>query len=371
MIEQFSMQNINLLVELGYEIHVLSNFSNAGTITNSKAENFKKKLENSNNIVVYDVEMSRNPISFNNIVSYKKIKKIINSVKFDLVHCQSPVGGVLTRLASLRARKDGTKLIYTAHGFHFYKGAPLLNWLIYYPLEMFLSRYTDVLITINREDFKNATHFYSRKLLYIPGVGVNTKKFQLTDVNFEKKRLELGFSINEFIILSVGELNDNKNHKVIIKALSQIKNSKIHYIICGIGKNREYLTKYTKKLNMNKQVHFLGYRSDIDELCKISNLFVFPSRREGLGLACLEAMASGLPILTSNIHGIKDYSSNGITGFSYSPDDADGFAEGIKYLYENPEMNERFGNYNKQFVEIFSREIVDKIMKRLYVEMSS
>lgn len=365
MISQFNMDNIHTLKKLGYEVHVLTNFSNAGNIPKEEAIILQERLTNID-VKVFDVNINRNPFSIDNIYALKKIKKIINKEKYYVIHCHSPIGGILTRIAAMKARKKQTKIIYTAHGFHFYKGAPILNWIIFYPLEKFFSRFTDILITINSEDYERAKKFHMKKLERIPGVGLDTERYNTINSNRLRKKKSLNIPIDSFVILSVGELNDNKNHIVIMKALAKINNKKIHYIICGNGSNKEKLIAFSEKLDMSENVHLLGYRSDVNEICNMSDLFAFPSKREGLGLACLESMASSLPIITSNVHGINDYSINGVTGYSYSPNDYEGFAQGIVTYFENPNMATSIGKYNKVYVQKFDKKIVNKEMIRIY-----
>lgn len=140
----------------------------------------------------YNIPFERNPLKPGNLKAYKELKHIIDEGEYDIIHCHTPVGAMLTRLAAKQARKKGTKVFYTAHGFHFYKGAPAINWILYYPVEKWLSRYTDVLITINKEDFERAKTFRAGKVCYVPGVGIDLKKFNVGYVNKEQKRKEIG-----------------------------------------------------------------------------------------------------------------------------------------------------------------------------------
>ena len=296
-----------MLVEEGHEVDVAFNIVNE--VSPEIYENGCK---------VYDVPFQRSPLSTDNFRAYAALKKIIKDEKYNIVHTHTPVASVITRLVC-KNLKD-VKVFYTAHGFHFYKGAPLLNWILYYPIEKWLSNYTNVLITINKEDYALAQKsFNAGKVEYVPGVGLDIDKINSVKVDKKLKRKEIGVPNDCFLLLSVGELNKNKNHEVVIKALAQINDSNIHYIVCGQGKLEKYLKDLSRKLGVDRQVHLLGYRKDIIEICKASDLFVFPSLREGLGMAALEAMVCGLPIVTSNVHGIVDYSDDRVTGFACSP----------------------------------------------------
>ncbi len=371
MIDQFNMSNINILQNLGFEVHVLANFQDPGTITQERADKLKVKLEKMN-VKIYDVDMHRYPASKENWIAYKTIKQIIETEKYDLIHCHSPIGGVLARLAANKSRKlFGTKVIYTAHGFHFFKGGPLKDWLVFYPIERYLSRYTDVLITINQVDSAVAGKFRMKKLEYIPGVGLDTNKFETVAIDISKKREMLGIPNDAFVILSVGELSARKNHQVIIDALHKLNNSKLYYLICGKGDTENELKEMIQRFDLDNRVFLLGYRSDINELNQIADVSAFPSRREGLGIAGLEAMAAGLPILTSNVQGIPDYSINRVTGFNYDPMDADGFASGIKTLFDEPALAAQMGSNNRQAVKKYDIKNVNKIMRRIYSDLSS
>lgn len=295
-INVFHLPYLKWLKEQGYEVHVAAknDFINEPCII----PNCDK---------YYDVKFARFPFSKTNIKAYKQLKKLIQENNYDIIHCHTPVAGVLTRLA---ARKNkNTTVIYTAHGFHFLKGAPLLNWLIYYPVERFCARYTDKLITINKEDYERAKRFKLRKngkVYYVPGVGINLEKIQNLKVNVKQKKKELGISKNIPILLSVGELNKNKNHETVLQALSKLKDKNFIYLICGRGVLKEYLERKIQELHLENKAKLLGYRSDVIKILKTADLFIFPSKREGLPVSVIEAMAAELPVIASNVRGNRD-----------------------------------------------------------------
>lgn len=371
-LDNFNRNNVKILQSLGYEVTLASNFE-SGEDTNSaeKIESFVREMKDGG-VHITQIDFSRSIKNIGGqIKSYNQVKKLIDQ-KFDLIHCHSPICAAYTRICAKKYRNEGvSKVIYTAHGFHFYDGAPIKNWLIYYPAEKTLSRYTDVLITINKEDFERARDkFFSKEVKYIPGVGIDVRKFIDCNVSKESKRKELHISERNFVLLSVGELNKNKNHQVVIKALAEVDNPNIEYCIAGIGSEMDNLKILTNRLGLSKQVHFLGYRSDVDELCRMSDAFVFPSIREGLGLAALEAMASGLPIVTSKAGGIKDYSIDGVTGFSCNSGDVNGFAHAIRKLEENHELCLKMGKQNASSALKYDYAEVGKIMKDIYMSVS-
>lgn len=358
-IAQFHKPVINMLRENGCVVDVAAHDNLA----------LKKNLTLTEPDCIYNIPFHRSPFDLRNIKAYKTLKKLINQKEYDVIHCNTPVGGILTRLAAKKARKKGTKVIYEAHGFHFFEGGPKKNWLLYYPIEKMFAKRADLLITINKMDYELATKkFKTKQIERIPGVGVNLKQF-IGEQDKKDVREELGLDKNSKIVLSVGELNDNKNHKVVIRAMAELNDKNVHYLIAGNGPNKQILSDLAVKLGVQDNVHFLGYRRDLPHVYQSADVFVLPSFREGLGLAAIEAMHFGLPIITSNRHGINDYSISGVTGYKYSPNDYKGFAEGIKDLLANDELRLKMGEYNKTFSNEFSLETSINRMKEIYGEL--
>lgn len=291
----------------------------------------------------FDVPFERFPLSPNNVTSYRQLKKIIDAGEYDIIHCHTPVSAMITRLAALSARKRGTKVIYTAHGFHFFKGAPLINWLLYFPVEWFLARYTDALITINKEDYARAQKFAAKKVYYVPGVGIDTKKFAVDPKTKSAKReairTELGIPEDAIVLLSVGEVNENKNHRVVIEALCKLEAKNIHYIICGRGELEESHKNLARQLGLAGRVHLTGYRNDVVDFYQAADVFVFPSLREGLPVAVMEAMASGLPIICTPIRGNTDLVIDGKNGLMIRADDVDSLTAAMNGLLSIDKRN--------------------------------
>ena len=366
MIDQFNMENINILKNLGYEVHVLANFSFGNTTSDERTKEFKKELEDMG-IKVYNVPIPRKITAIKEMISsYKKIKEICKENKYDILHCHSPIGGVLARFAFKEFRKKGGKLIYTAHGFHFFKGAPIKNWLIFYPIEKLCARYTDCLITINKEDYKRAQKFKTKKVKYIPGIGIDTEKIK----NIKRDREILNkFGIkDEVVLVSVGELSDRKNHKVILEALEKIEDDYI-YIICGQGEKKEELVNLSKKLKIQNKVKFLGYRQDIKEILKASDIFCFPSKQEGLPVALMEAMASGLPVVCSNIRGNSDLIEEKKGGYLLEYNNSYEFLIKIHELINNDSLRKEMGEFNLEKIKDFDRKKVNNLMEEIYSEL--
>lgn len=311
MIDQFNMDNIQLLQNMGYKVDVVANFIYGGTISPERVEQLKNNL-NRMGVKIYHVPIPREITNIGDIVkSYRMVKQLCNKKRYDLIHCHSPIGGALARSAARKQRKMGTKVIYTAHGFHFYDGAPLKNWLLFYPVEWICSWWTDILITINKEDYKRAKDkFHAKKVVYVPGVGIDTAKFRSGTIDVEKKRVGLGLQNEDIMLLSVGELSIRKNHEIVIRALYEMKNSNVKYFICGRGNLKSYLSNLINDLDMKSQVKLLGYRTDISEICQATDLFVLPSHQEGVSVALMEAIACQIPVVCSKIRGNEDIVSD-------------------------------------------------------------
>lgn len=361
MMIQFLVPHVINLSKHGFDVEI------ACSDVGGRVPEIREKLSNYVK-TIHIVRLVRSPASPQNIKGYQDMKKVIEKGRYDIIWTNEPVMGVATRLAARKARKNGVKVIYMVHGFQFYKGADKKNWLLFYPVEKFMSLFCDVIVTINKEDFHRAKEkMYSRVVKYIHGIGVDTSRLQFSRESCNIKK-ELGLQEDDFLVLSVGELLPRKNQQVIIRAIGKINDSKIHYIMCGKGAQLNELKILAQKNGIGEQVHFLGYRNDVLDIYGQADLFAFPSRREGLGLAGLEAMYCGLPLVSSNTSGPRDYMENGKTGFMYSPDDVDGFAKGIKVLKDNKELRAKCGNYNRNVVPTFYLERVKDEVIELFME---
>ena len=311
-----------------------------------------------------DIPFQREPLRYENLRCYKKLKSIMDEGDFSIIHCHTPVGGVVGRLAARKARKKGTRVIYTAHGFHFYKGAPIKNWLLYYPVEKICSYFTDVLITINQEDFHLAQKKMKAKCVeYVQGVGVDLSKFGKATMERAAKRRELGIPEDAVLLLSVGELIARKNHATGIRAIADID---AYYLIAGEGDLRQQLQGVIDALGVGNRVKLLGYRSDIQDLYKAADVFVFPSFQEGLPVSVMEAMACGLPCVASNIRGNTDLLASTEREFLCQPDDISEYSKKLKMLISNAELREKIGQDNLQAVEKFGMEAVNNKMRTIY-----
>ncbi|MRI80794.1 glycosyltransferase [Aerococcaceae bacterium DSM 109653] len=363
MIDQFNRHNMKILESLNVEVQVAANFAAGNSTSPEKVSSFAADMD-TKKINHFQIDFSRSIVNiFNHIKAYKQLVTLFKENQYDFVHCHSPIGGVIGRLV---AKKFGVPVIYTAHGFHFHNKSSWMSWKLFYPIEKWLSSYTDTLITINKEDYQTAQDFLPKYLEYIPGVGLEVDKFRQNLNSESTLKEELGLSKDDFVILSVGELNKNKNHRAIIKALGLIQNPHIHYLVCGQGELKEELNQLAKEQQISGQVKFLGFRDDIQNVFKGADLFVFPSFREGLSVALMEAMASGLPVVCSDIRGNNDLIDQSRGGFLFDPRNEKELKDSIVKAYEQPELLKAQTEYNFEKINEFSLKVVSKEMKRIY-----
>lgn len=362
-VNNFSHTSMIAAKELGYEFHIAGNWG-------YKSHNELAADEQKYGIHIHQIDFERNPLSLKNYKAYKQLNKLFDKWDFDAVHCNTPIGGLLGRIVAKKNKV--TPVLYQAHGFHFYKGAPILNWLIYYPIERILARLTDSIITINKEDYEFAKQFKLRnggKVYYVPGVGIDTEKYLKITVDKNEKRKELGVPQNAELLLSVGDINVNKNHELIIKAMAALKNPDLHYCIAGKGNRQEYLEKLAEENELSANVHFLGYRKDVGELLAVSDVFCLPSLREGLPVSLMEAMATGLPCVASRVRGNTDLLDEGDGGFLCDCNDVNGFAEKISLLANDAELRQKMAQNNLDNVAQYDVKSISEKMKNIYTEV--
>lgn len=370
MIGQFNMDNLRILLELGYQVHVACNFKDTSVWTVERTDLFKQQLSELN-VKCLQIEFARTPYDVSKLIkSYKQLRSLMMQERYEGIHCHTPVAGMIARLA---ARGMEAKVIYTAHGFHFYKGAPLKNWILYYPVEKVCSRMTDVLITINKEDYSLAKNkMKAKSILYVPGVGVDTEKF---DFEHSHRNIKSEFNIPDDakIILSIGELSERKNHGSVIQALAKMgvaDNNKIYYVIVGKGILYEKLERIATENKMDKQVILAGFRTDVLDFYHSADVFVFPSYMEGLPVALMEAMACRLPVAVSNVRGNRDL-IDPEGGVLFKPDDVSDIYTKLAYLLELSDNKlEKMGAHNQEIVKGFDKNIVQKTMTEIYKNVS-
>lgn len=367
-IAQFNMSNIHILSDMGYQVDVACNYNNSEIWPKGKIKNFKKEIKRLGG-ETYQISFSRKPIKIgDHIRSLKQMIFLLKTEKYEFIHTHTPMASAIARIA---AHKTNTKVIYTVHGFHFYKGAPLRNWILFFPIEWLCSFWTDRLITLNQEDFTIAKRcMMAKRVEYVPGVGIDLQRFQRPETERVINRRILGIGQDDFLILSVGELNKNKNHETIIRAVAELDNKNIHYFIDGQGKLRKYLLKVIEQLSLQDQVHMLGYRNDIEQLYRAADLYILPSMREGLNVSLMEAMASSLPVVCSGIRGNKDLVVDKKGGFLCRAKKVSDYTKAIETLLASENIAKKMGEYNRIRIEGFGFTNVKKQMESIYQMIS-
>lgn len=352
MIWQFLIPHIKHLKELGDEVEIVC----------AKTGFWFDELRDKYNFDVHNIEFTRNPISLKNLKGFKKLVKLQKEKHYDLVYCQQPVGGVMGRKL---AKKFKLPCIYTAHGFHFFRGCPLVNKLVYKPIEKYYSRYTTALITINEEDYLSAQKFHAKKAYKINGIGFDNSKYTNPIVGKSQMRKNLGLKDSDFVICTVAEFIKRKNYETVIETLSKL-DDKFKLVCCGRGVLLNEIKIKAEKLGLNDRILFLGYRNDVNNIMTMSDIFFLPSYQEGLTLSIIEALNFGLPIVTSNVRGNRDLVKDGVGGFICEPDDSSSFAERISRLSNSKELSESFGAHNKAESVKYSIENVIKELDEIY-----
>lgn len=370
-IEWFNKENVDFLHNtLGCEVHIACNFDYMNDTDVERTRKYTEHIKN-DGIYIHNIRFARSPFSLKNIKAYRELKRIIDSERFDLIHCHTPAVSFMTRVAARKARRQGTVVMYTCHGFHFHNSSSKKNWLLYYPAEKFLSRFCDYIVTINKEDFNRAKTFHCKNVRYIPSVGVDINRIKALKINKAEKRKEIGVPDEKILVISAGELIERKNHEVIIRALGKLQDPDIYYAIAGKGPLLDRLKQVASEVGISDRVLFLGFRTDVFELYHAADISAFPSKIEGLGLAGVEAMAAGIPLVSSNVHGILDYVIDGKTGYAVPPNDIDGFAAALEKLAHDPALRESMRQNCLDAVEPFELSNALNVMWNIYKEILS
>jgi glycosyltransferase involved in cell wall biosynthesis len=355
-LSNFHIPYMQMLQGQGYEVHAYAS-----------PDHCKHEVEQAG-IVCRDISFSRSPLSPGNIRALKQMVRRFRQEKYDLIHVHTPNASAVCRVA---ARMAGCgNVIYTAHGFHFYKGAPLFDWMTYYPIEWLLSRWTDVLITINQEDYGRALQFPVRKkTLYIPGVGVDVRNFSGADeAGLTSLRKEMGLKGTEFVALSVAELNRNKNHEQFIYALRDLAALGVPVVglIAGVGNREVELKALVRKVNMEGRVLFLGFRRDVPALMQLSDVVVLLSRREGFPKVLLEGMAAGKPMVVTDVRGNRELVTGGLNGYRVPLGDVAATVKALGELHANPDIRVKMGMHNSIQAGLYDIQSIRERLDLIY-----
>ena len=354
-----SIPCIEAAMSLGYRIFLGTNRNNP------------KELECTYPVELFDAHTYRSITALSdNLVAYKNLSKVVKENNVEVIHCNTPVGGMIGRLVGKRYHVK--KVIYTAHGFHFYKGAPFFNRTVLKWAEQIMAHSTDAIITMNEEDYQSAKKFKLRKggkVYKVHGVGITLDDFKDIRVDRSEKRKELGLKDTDVVCISAGDLVARKNYSVAIEALAKVENENLHYLICGVGSEKEHLEKLAEEKGVASRVHFLGFRTDVKELMKISDIFLFTTLQEGMPRSMMEAMACGLPCVASKIRGNVDLLDEGKGGYLRSADDKEGFAMCLTILANSKILRNQMSAYNLEAIKKYDIEVVKEEIKHIYSEV--
>lgn len=360
---QHNKANIKALKEIGAIIYLAANF---GTDTPREKNNTQFVAEcKRDGINIIDIPFRRGGF-ITNIFQIPVLNKFLKREKFDIVHVHTETGGFMLRLSCLIQSKCNTKFVYTPHGMSFWKGSSLKSQLVYRPLERWICSAMDMNLGMNMEEVENLKRWNKRTAHYVHGVGLNVARMQNPARSREQMREEFGLTESDKFIASIGELDDNKNHITVIKALATLGRKDFKYVVCGVGPNKDMLLAEAKHMGLKENVILAGYRSDIPDVLNAADIFVFPSFHEGMPVSALEAMACGLPIICSEIRGNVDIIREGDNGYLFQPSDVETLARKLEYLLDDAEKRKIMGLKNKENVKDFSLESVTEELKKIY-----
>ena len=346
-------------LDMGYEVYFGTNRANP--------ENLKCELP----VKLYDSHSYRSITAIkDNWTAYKNLSQVVETENVEVIHCNTPVGGMVGRFVGKKYHVN--KVIYTAHGFHFFKGAPLFNRTVLKFAERIMAHWTDAIITMNEEDYQSALKFKLRKggkVYKVHGVGINLDDFSDIQVDYKTKRAELGLKDTDIVCISAGDLVSRKNYGIAIETLAKIKNSNVHYLICGVGPKKEELEKLANEKGISDRVHFLGFRSDVKELMKVSDIFLFTTLQEGMPRSMMEAMACGLPCIASKIRGNVDLLDEGKGGYLREASNSEEMAHCLRCLVEDSNLRKKMSEHNLKTIKRFDVKVVKKEIEQIYKEV--
>lgn len=350
---------LQMALDMGYEVYLGTNRDDP------------EELECELPVKKFDSHTYRSLTAFSdNRTAYKNLCRVMKTGNIKAIHCNTPIGGMVGRLCAKKYRVD--KVIYTAHGFHFYKGAPLLNRTVLKWAEKIMARWTDAIITMNQEDYEAAKKFKLRKggkVYFVHGVGITLKDFEGLAHMRQQKREEMGVTDEDIVLISMGDLVPRKNYGAAIRAVAKANDARLHYMICGKGPELEKLQQLAKELGVEQQIHFLGFRTDVKELLTGADIFLFTTRQEGLPRSMMEAMASGLPCVASRIRGNVDLIEDGVNGYTCATDDVDGYAAAIATLVSDPALREQIKQNNLEKIKQYDVSVVEQEIRAIYAEV--
>ena len=327
---------------------------------------------------VHDVEWSRSPWRLDNFTrSLRRVREVVRAGRYDLVHVHTPVAAFLARAAlrGLRRTGRGPRVVYTAHGFHFYRGAPPARAALFRGAERLAGRWTDGLLVINPEDHAAALERRivtdERRVWLVPGVGVDTTTLAAERIDADvvaRTRAALGIPTQARVLLFAGEFNPGKRQRQAVAALARLGRADVHLVCAGEGPLRQATRELADSLGVGGQVHLPGFRTDVPALMRMADALLLLSEREGLPRSVLEAMALRVPTIGTRVRGIRDLLGGGC-GLLVELDDAAGTAAAIARLLDEPGLGDRLATAAHRRVLEYDLARVLELHEQIYGEL--
>lgn len=351
----FHIPYINWLKEKGHEVHLA----------------YKGPRVISNVDRIWKIQFERSPFKISNLNLYRELKSIIDDNNYDLIHCHTPTVSVLTRLAARSSRRRGTKVLYTSHGFMFYKGAPVKNWIFFFPIQWLLSLISDALITVNKEDYIRIIRkkFPVKGKYMINSIGIDSRRININNYpDRDQLRDELGYKIDDIIVLYIAEFNPGKRHEFVLESFKELRmnNPNLKLQFAGGGLLLEAMRQKVREMGLKDHISFLGFTKDIAKYIKITDIGISASNREGFGLGVAEINMCGIPIVISNIRGHNEIVEDGVNGFLFDVNTKEQFISKINLLIKDDKLREEMGQIGRSMMKKYQVENTLEEMKVIY-----
>lgn len=356
---QFTAQELTALQTLGCEVHLACPLEKP-YISQEAMHLLEERFPQ---LVWHDIAFTDSLHAFRrNRKAGQELEQLLEELKPELVHCHGTIAGIYGRRA---AEHLGIPAFYTAHDFRIYRGCLLPERLGFGFLERRYSRCTQVMYTVCPEDGNYAKkHLHARTVISLPDMGLDYERYAIPARSRDEVRAELRIPEDATVLLSVGTLRMQKRLRIVLQAMARLRDmEQLHYVICGEGPDMAFLQKLIANLRLQERVHLLGYRTDIPDLLGAADIFCMPSRREGCGIAALEAMAAGLPLITVRSHGTRAYAVAGEGAFCLKGDMVNACADAIRQLDENRLLRKQMGAHNRALAKEFADADTDRMMQ--------
>ncbi len=325
---------------------------------------------------VVDVPWSRSPLDPANLTTAAAtLRAHVRQERYDLVHVHDPIAAFVTRFALRRLRRTiGVRVVYTAHGFHFFKGNAAHRNAAFYLLELIASRWTDAQIVINREDEAAAKRwpFASRdRVTYMPGIGVDMGRYDPAAVSEDEVRAvraELGLDPTSTLVTMLAEFNPGKRHRDLVDALARADRPELVIALAGVGPLEEAVRAQCARLGVAERVRFLGFRTDVPVLLRASAALALPSEREGLPRSIMEASCLERPVIATRIRGVTELVTPA-SGYVVEVGDVEGLAEALQAIVDDPDGAAAKGRAGRVAMRTFDLAPVLGAHEALYADL--